>query len=135
LKSSDYYFIYNIPGEQLKVLYVFGFPTDFAATWVFNKIDYAKSKKSRRIGFNPNRQNHPRSPTNKICTCGACEPRKSKLPSGMRRLKVYYKAGCTETICVILLHGEWIRRLGFNVEDHVIVSEKKGQLIINLEAE
>jgi len=72
---------------------------------------------------------------NKICKCGACEPRKPKLPQGMRRLKVYYKAGCTETIPVILLQGEWIRKLGFNVEDHVIVSEKKGQLIIDLETE
>jgi hypothetical protein len=72
---------------------------------------------------------------NKICKCGACEPRKPKLPRGMRRLKVYYKAGYTETIPVILLQGEWIRKLGFNVKDHVIVSERKGQLIINLEAE
>ena len=53
----------------------------------------------------------------------------------MRRLKVYYKAGCTGTIPVILLQGEWIRKLGFDVEDHVIVSENKGQLIINLEME
>ncbi len=82
---------------------------------------------------------------NKICKCGACKPnayaeasakeQKPKLPKGMRRLKVYYKAGCTETIPVILLQGEWIRKLGFNVKDHVIVSEKKGQLIINLEVE
>lgn len=41
----------------------------------------------------------------------------------------------TETIPVILLQGEWIRKLGFNVKDHVIVSEKKGQIIINLETE
>jgi len=53
----------------------------------------------------------------------------------MRRLKVYYKAGCTETIPVILLQGECISKLGFNVGNHVIVSEKKGQLIINLEVE
>ncbi|SDM00061.1 hypothetical protein SAMN05421813_104198 [Daejeonella rubra] len=31
--------------------------------------------------------------------------------------------------------GEWIRKLGFNIEEHVIVSEKKGQLNINLETE
>ena len=50
---------------------------------------------------------------NKICKCGACEPRKPKAPKGMRRLKVYYKAGCTGTITVILLQEEWIRKIGF----------------------
>ena len=74
---------------------------------------------------------------NRTCKCGACEPRKPKLPDGMRRLKVYYKffGRMEKQIPVILLQGEWVRNLGFEIEDHVIISTKKGQLIINLETE
>jgi hypothetical protein len=65
----------------------------------------------------------------------ACEPRQPELPKGTRRLEVYYKAGFTETIPVIVQQEEWIRKLGFDIKNHVIVLEKKGQLIINLETE
>lgn len=63
--------------------------------------------------------------------------RKPKLPDGMKRLKVYNKFfGHLEgQIPVIVLWDEWIRDLGFEIEDHVIVSTKKGRLIINLETE
>ena len=67
--------------------------------------------------------------------CGACEPPKPKLPDGVRRIKVYYKVGQCGEIPVILLQGEWVRKLGFNVIDFVIISEHPGQLIINLEKE
>ncbi|GGI24386.1 SymE family type I addiction module toxin [Pedobacter mendelii] len=69
------------------------------------------------------------------CSCGACYVPKAKMPDGVRCLKVYYKYVNGNQIPVILLQGEWIRKLGFEVEDHVIIHEKKGKLIIDLEKE
>jgi hypothetical protein len=69
------------------------------------------------------------------CTCGACYVPKQKMPEGIRRLKVYYKYVNGKRIPVLLLQGEWIRKLGFEIEDHVIIKEKKGKLVINLEKE
>lgn len=35
----------------------------------------------------------------------------------------------------ILLQGEWLRKTGFEYHDHVIITQKKGRLIIELEKE
>jgi hypothetical protein len=76
---------------------------------------------------------------NKICKCGACEPRKPKLPEGMRRLKIqpkHMQSTWSESIVPqILLQGEWLRKTGFEYHDHVIITQKKGKLIIELEKE
>ena len=53
----------------------------------------------------------------------------------MRRLKVYYKAGCAETIPVILLQGEWLRKIGFEYNEHIIIAQENRKLIIELEKE
>lgn len=67
---------------------------------------------------------------NKTCKCGACEPRKPRLPKGMRRLKVYskYSTGYTQ-VPVILLQGEWLRNIGFDIGDEIIVTMNQKQLI------
>ena len=35
----------------------------------------------------------------------------------------------------ILLQGEWLRKTGFEYNDHVIITQKKGTLIIELDKE
>ena len=35
----------------------------------------------------------------------------------------------------ILLQGEWLRKTGFEYNEHVIITQKKGKLIIELEKE
>ena len=76
---------------------------------------------------------------NKTCNCGACEPRKPKLPDGQRRLKIqpkHMQSTWRESIVPqILLQGEWLRKTGFEYNDHVIITPKKGKLIIELEKE
>ncbi len=76
---------------------------------------------------------------NKICKCGACEPRKSKLPEGIRRLKIQPKhmqyTWATAIVPQILLQGEWLRKTGFEYNEHVIITQQKGKLIIELEKE
>ena len=76
---------------------------------------------------------------NKTCSCGACEPRKPKLPDGQRRLKIqpkHMQSTWSESIVPqILLQGEWLRKTGFEYNDHVIITQKKGKLIIELEKE
>jgi hypothetical protein len=76
---------------------------------------------------------------NKICKCGACEPRKPKLPEGMRRLKIqpkHMQSTWSESIVPqILLQGEWLRKTGFEYNNNVIITQKKGKLIIELEKE
>lgn len=48
---------------------------------------------------------------NKICKCGACEPRKPKLPDGQRRLKIQPKhmqsTWSVSIVPQILLQREW----------------------------
>lgn len=63
---------------------------------------------------------------NKTCKCGACEPSKPKLPSSMRRLKVYSPD-------LVLGQGEWLRNTGFNIGDEIIVTANQKQLIVNFE--
>lgn len=74
---------------------------------------------------------------NKKCTCGACDPPKPKLPAGMRRLKIQQKfvarVRSSTVVPVIILAGEWLRKSGFEYQEHVIITENQGQLIINLE--
>lgn len=76
---------------------------------------------------------------NKVCNCGACEPRKPKLPDGQRRLKIQPKhmqsTWSVSIVPQILLQGEWLRKTGFEYNDHVIIIQKKGKLIIELEKE
>lgn len=76
---------------------------------------------------------------NKTCTCGACDPPKPKLPAGMRRLKIQQKfvaqVRSSTLVPVITLAGEWLRKSGFEYQKHIVVIEKKGQLIINLDTE
>ncbi|HTN00042.1 MAG TPA: SymE family type I addiction module toxin [Pedobacter sp.] len=76
---------------------------------------------------------------NKICKCGACEPRKPKLPEGVRRLKIQPKhmqyTWTTSIVPQILLQGEWLRKTGFECNNNVIITQKKGKLIIELEKE
>ena len=74
---------------------------------------------------------------NRKCTCGACDPPKPMLPTGMRRIKVQQKfiaqVRSSTWVPVIILAGEWLRKSGFECQNHVIIIEKKGQLIINLD--
>ena len=76
---------------------------------------------------------------NKTCKCGACESRKPKLPDGQRRLKIqpkHMQSTWSESIVPqILLQGEWLRKTGFEYNEHVIITQKKGKLIIELEKE
>ncbi len=76
---------------------------------------------------------------NKICKCGACEPRKPKLPDGIRRLKIQPKhvqyTWTTAIVPQILLQGEWLRKTGFEYNEHVIITHENGKLIIELEKE
>jgi hypothetical protein len=76
---------------------------------------------------------------NKICKCGACEPRRPKLPDGQRRLKIQPKhmqsTWSSSIVPQILLQGEWLRKTGFEHHNHVIITQKKGKLIIELEKE
>lgn len=63
------------------------------------------------------------------------------LPMGMRRIKVQQKyiakvrssIRSSTWVPVIILTGEWLRKSGFEYQNHIIVIEKKGQLIINLD--
>ncbi|WP_090997767.1 SymE family type I addiction module toxin [Pedobacter insulae] len=76
---------------------------------------------------------------NKTCKCGACEPRKPKLPEGLRRLKVQPKymryTWRSAVVPQIMLQGEWLRKTGFECEQHVIITVKNKRLIIKLEKE
>ena len=76
---------------------------------------------------------------NKICKCGACEPARTKLPDGKRRLKIQPKhlqyTWATAIVPQILLQGEWLRKTGFESNQHVIITQNKGKLIRELEKE
>ncbi len=76
---------------------------------------------------------------NKTCKCGACEPSKPKLPEGIRRLKIQPKhiqhTWSNSIVPQILLQGEWLRKTGFEYNEHVIITQEKGKLIIELEEE
>jgi hypothetical protein len=72
---------------------------------------------------------------NKTCRCGACEPPRPRPPKGMRRLKVYYKwpSGSENTVPLIMLQGEWLRRAGFDIGDEVLVTMETNRLTIDFE--
>src|SRR4051812_15413515 len=83
---------------------------------------------------------------NKICKCGACEPRKPKLPDGQRRLTVSSKLIVHQRAWVkedslydyvpkIRLEGKWLRDTGFESGQHIIITTEKGKLIIQIEKE
>lgn len=73
----------------------------------------------------------------KKCKCVACDPPKSKLAEGMRRIKVQPKyverAGNNSYVPMIMLNDEWLRKKGFDCESFVIIEEEPGRLIIRLE--
>jgi hypothetical protein len=119
-------------GEQMKVLLLFGFRRVLQRPRFLNLSVMQDPKEKPQVSIRKPKIIQELQP-NKICKCGACEPSKPKLPKGMRRLKVYYKAGCTETIPVILLQGEWIRNLGLMLKTMLLFQKRK--LIINLETE
>ncbi|WP_133576475.1 SymE family type I addiction module toxin [Pedobacter metabolipauper] len=77
-----------------------------------------------------------RIPT-KHCTCGSCDLPKPKLPIGTRRIKIQpkYIAGAKggKLVPVIRLQGAWLRKTGFECDSYVIISKKKGQLIIQMD--
>lgn len=85
--------------------------------------------------LNPIQTKHP----HKTCTCGACDSPKRKLPEGTRRLKIQPKyaqrVGYQEAFPVITLTGKWLQNFGFKCDSYVLISEKHGQLIIQLETE
>jgi hypothetical protein len=81
---------------------------------------------------------------NKTCTCGACEPRKPKRADGKRRLKVsphlvvHQRAWVKEEsvydyVPQIRLVGQWLRSTGFESGQYVVISAKKGKLLIEIE--
>ena len=47
-----------------------------------------------------------------------------------RKIKVYKAPGLDDKLPQIRLQGKWLSDLGFNVDDHIIVSCKSGRLII-----
>lgn len=55
----------------------------------------------------------------------------------MRRLKIQQKfvahVRSSTLVPVIMLAGEWLRKSGFEYQNHVIITENNGQLIINLD--
>lgn len=55
----------------------------------------------------------------------------------MRRLKIQQKfvahVRSSTLVPVIMLAGEWLRKAGFEYRKHIIIIEKEGQLIINLD--
>jgi hypothetical protein len=74
----------------------------------------------------------------KRCKCGACQPPKPKLPPGTHRLKIqpkFVQRGLLPDTQVpqLLLAGEWLRRTGFECNNHVLITTDPGQLIIRLE--
>jgi hypothetical protein len=81
---------------------------------------------------------------NKTCNCGACEPRKPKLPDGKRRLKVsdklivHHRAWVKENsiydyVPKIRLEGQWLRNTGFESGQYVVISCENGRLIVEIE--
>lgn len=70
-------------------------------------------------------------------TCVTCNPPKQKLPPGMRRIKIQQKFVAQRRsytpVPAIILTGKWLEKLGFEDQNHVIITEKKRQLIINLD--
>jgi hypothetical protein len=51
------------------------------------------------------------------------------------QLKVYYKwpSGSENTVPLIMLQGEWLRKAGFDIGDEVLVTMEKNRLTIDFE--
>lgn len=97
-------------------------------------------KSSKKQNTFPDQQQdaaHELKRIKKKCSCGACEPPPPKLPKGMRRLKIQGKfvqrSRHYSYNPSILLTGDWLRKAGFECEDHVIIVEEPGRLIIELD--
>ena len=76
---------------------------------------------------------------NQKCTCGAATDPKPELPAGTRRIKIQpefvRRVGPNTIVPVILLKGQWLRKIGFECEGHVLIREVDGGLVIRLEGE
>ena len=81
---------------------------------------------------------------NKTCICGACEPKKPKRTDGKRQLKVssqlvvhqrawVKKESVYDYVPQIRLVGKWLRSTGFETGQYVVISAKKGKLIIEID--
>jgi hypothetical protein len=64
---------------------------------------------------------------------------KSALPVGTRRIKIQPKfvqrTYSHSVVPAILLTGEWLRKIGFECQGHVLIKEENGGLVIRLEGE
>jgi cell division inhibitor SulA len=67
---------------------------------------------------------------NKTCKCGACEPIKRRLKIQPKQIQHTWS---NSIVPQILLQGEWLRKTGFEYNEHVIITQKKGKLIIEIE--
>lgn len=80
-----------------------------------------------------------RQTKNQKCTCGATSALKPMLPTGTRRIKIHPKfvqrTYSHTVVPAILLTGEWLRKIGFECEGHVLIREVDGGLVIRLEGE
>ncbi len=85
---------------------------------------------------NPKATNAPQNNNVKSqkCTCAAGKITKPKLPAHLRRLKIQpkYVFGyrTSKTVPFLVLQGEWLRNVGFDCEQYVMVSTKFGELLI-----
>lgn len=52
-----------------------------------------------------------------------------------RRLKVYRKPGCDDSVPEMRIQGVWLTRLGFNVGDHIELVLEEKQIVIRPAAE
>jgi hypothetical protein len=105
-----------------------------------------QSTKSQELGSIPTAKIIQEIQPNKTCICGACEPRKPKRTDGKRQLKVSSKLIVHQRAWVkedsvydyvpqIRLEGQWLRNTGFESGQFVVITQKKGKLIIQIEKE
>ncbi len=115
-------------------------PAILAATWTLKHFFYMQvSKEQTTAGHTvPPRTGTKRTKQvlqpYKNCTCGACDPSpKPRLPTGTRRMKVYYRHINYEPRALIVLQGQWLEETGFAMGDHILVATENGKLTITLE--
>ena len=102
-----------------------------------------QTKNQNDLGSSPSAKIIQELQPNKICKCGACQPRKLKLPKGQRRLTVSSKLVVHQQAWVkedtlydyvpkIWLEGKWLRETGFESGQHIIITTEKGKLLFIL---
>lgn len=103
-----------------------------------------RQTKNNSTGLNPINEISQQIQPNKICFCGACEAKKPKRIDGKRRLKISTKTIVYErswfkqnSTCLevpqIRLEGKWLRKTGFEMGQHIVITEEMGKLIIEVE--